>query len=171
MKRKETCPVSARMWVLPLPQISSTAHTCTCTYFLACYTTAHISWSLLNVDVQYVLCNVHVYRYVYVYVNLTHITTERGVWLCTGHTGWKELHGPALGVAETTQHEASIFLLSDHHVTVLAHRAHTDTLTQYKVLLEWKNSNTCIHSTHAHDSKKHATEHKIFYSLHEGSVV
>ena len=75
---------------------------------------------------------------------LTYITTERGVRLSTGHTGWEELNGPALGVAETTKHEPSIFLLPDHHVTVLAHRTHTDTLTQCIVLLgRNKNKITC----------------------------
>lgn len=97
---------------------------------------------IIEVDDSPVSKQRYMYVRVHVYVNLTHITTERGVRLCTGHTGWKELYSPALGIAQTTQHEPSIFLPPHNHITVLAHRTHTDTLTECKFLLRRNENKT-----------------------------
>ena len=65
---------------------------------------------------------------------ISHSATERWVGLSEGHTGRKKLHRPALWVAKTAQHVASISLPPHCHVTALAHRTHANSLTHCELL-------------------------------------
>ena len=56
------------------------------------------------------------------------------MWFCTGHALGEELDGSAVWVAETTQHEPSVFLPPHHHVPLLAHRTGANCLTQYELI-------------------------------------